>query len=150
MRSVLAVASFVAVLLTAQVAHAQTVGAASLTLSATSVTYGNTVHVAGVAAGAAPGEQVVLERADGEVWVEEARGVTDEAGAFAIELTATTAGLFRARTEQSGLVSEPVLLEVVPKVRVKLARGRAFVGARLTARVRPSSYRGTASIAVTN
>jgi L,D-transpeptidase catalytic domain/Putative peptidoglycan binding domain len=150
MRSVLAVAAFVAVLSTGQVAYAQTVGAVSLTLSPASVTYGKHVRAVGVAEGAAPGEQVLLERATGELWVEAARGVTDEAGGFAIELTATSGGLFRARTELGGAVSEPLLLEVVPAVRVKLARGRAFVGARLTARVRPSSYTGTASIAIRN
>src|SRR5262245_40088705 len=104
MRSVLAVAVFVAVLWAAQAAHAQSVVAVSLALSDTSVTYGDHVRAVGLAEGAAAGEQVVLERATGELWVEEARGVTDEAGGFAIEFTARSGGLFRARTELGEIV----------------------------------------------
>ena len=95
-----------------------------------------------------PGEQVIIERAEGETWLEEARGPTDAAGSFRVDLPALRGGFYRARAEVSGAVSEPVLLEVLPRIRVTVARGRAFVGARLTARIRPTSYTGNVSIAV--
>ena len=95
-----------------------------------------------------PGEQIVIERADGEAWLEEARGPTDAAGSFLVDLPALRGGFYRARAEVSGAVSEPVLLEVLPRIRVTVARGRAFVGARLTARIWPTSYTGSVSIAV--
>ena len=148
MRCVLSALVAVAVLVATPVAHAQSTAVVTLTLSPASVTYGEPVQATGHVELGASGEQIVIERADGEAWLEEARGPTDAAGSFLVDLPALRGGFYRARAEVSGAVSEPVLLEVLPRIRVTVARGRAFVGARLTARIRPTSYTGSVSIAV--
>jgi lipoprotein-anchoring transpeptidase ErfK/SrfK len=148
MRRALLALLALSVLAAAPVARGQGGATVSLTLSAASVTYGERVVATVLVQPAVPGEQVVLERAEGETWLEEARATPDAAGRVAIELEAERGGLVRARVEPSGAVSEPVLLEVAPAIRVTAARGRAFVGARLEARIQPSSYAGQVSIAI--
>jgi hypothetical protein len=148
MRSALLAVVLLAVLAGASAAHAQDTPVVTLSIAQASVTYGDRV-LAGVQVDpVSPGEAIVVERADGDAWVEEARGTTDAAGGFAVEFAATSGGLYRARAEVSGAVSEPVALEVVPRVRVTAARGRAFVGARLVARIKPATYSGVVSVAV--
>jgi lipoprotein-anchoring transpeptidase ErfK/SrfK len=148
MRCALSAVVAVAVLLAAPVAHGQSSAVATVTLSVSSATYGDPVQASGSVQLGTAGEQVVIERADGEAWLEEARGPTDAVGGFVVELRALRGGYYRARAEVSGAVSEPALLEVLPRIRVTAASGRAFVGARLTARIRPSSYSGAVSIVV--
>ena len=148
MRCVLSTLVLIAALVATSVAHAQTAAVVTFALSPASVTYGDPVQATGQVELGTPGEQVILERAEGETWLEEARGPTDAAGSFRVDLPALRGGFYRARAELSGAVSEPVLLEVLPRIRVTVARGRAFVGARLTARIRPTSYTGNVSIAV--
>ena len=82
MRCVLSTLVLVAVLVATSVAHAQTTAVVTLALSPASVTYGEPVQATGQVELGTPGEQVILERADGETWLEEARGPTDAAGGF--------------------------------------------------------------------
>jgi lipoprotein-anchoring transpeptidase ErfK/SrfK len=131
-----------------QEARGQSVATVSLALSSESATFGERVTATGRVEPAAAGEILVLERLDGETAAELGRALTDATGSFTADFEASRSGPLQARLLSSGAVSVPVGLEVVPAVELRALRGRAFVGARLVARVRPASYAARVTIVV--
>jgi PKD repeat protein len=125
---------------------AQTV---SLTLASARVVYGSSVAAAGIVTPAEEGVAVVLERLNalGE-WEAVATAATDAAGAFAVSFQALARGPIRARLAETGAISGEQALSVVPRVELNSPRGRAFLGAILTANVAPTTYTGRVLITV--
>lgn len=120
----------------------------SLSVSAPRVDFGEHVQLEGSVQPIAAGQEVVIEQLQGSLWVELARTTTDTAGSFAVDLAPTSSGSLRARLLVSGVSSEAVPLDVMPRVSVKPASGLAFRGVRITARVAPSSYAARAIVLV--
>jgi N-acetylmuramoyl-L-alanine amidase len=117
---------------------AQTV---SLALAAGRVVYGSSVAAEGIVAPAEEGLAVVVERLNGlGAWEALATAATDAAGAFAVSFVPAGRGPVRARLEETGATSGEQALSVVPKVVLNSPRGRAFLGAVLTANVAPTAY----------
>jgi hypothetical protein len=114
----------------------------SLALSTTAATYGDRVVASGQLQPAAAGDAVVLELAGPDGVRQLASGTVDAAGTYVVEFEAVAGGAVQARAPGSGAASEPVALTVVPKVSVEAGKGRAFLGATVTVRVRPVSYHG--------
>ena len=125
---------------------AQTV---SLALAAGRAVYGSSVSAQGIVAPAEEGLAVVVERLNTlGAWEALATATTDAAGAFAVPFTAAGRGPIRARLEETGALSGEQALSVVPRVDLNSPRGRAFLGAILTANVAPAAYTGRVLITV--
>jgi hypothetical protein len=120
----------------------------TLTLSTVSAVHGDAVVAAGQLQAPTGAQEVVVEVSAGDTWLELARTITDATGSFTTEFEATRGGLVRARTVMPEVLSSPIYLEVIPDVGLRAAPGRAFVGARVQARVRPATYEGRVSIVV--
>ena len=120
----------------------------SLSASAARVEYGDRVQLAGSIQPVAAAQEIVIEQLSGYGWTELARTTTDMSGAFDVDLVPVTTGSVRARVLPVGAVSDAVLLDVVPKVSIKPAHGRAFAGIKISARIAPSSYAARAVVLV--
>ena len=125
-----------------------TTDAPTLVLAKSTAPYRSSVRVSGTVAGAGAGTEIVVEIANGDGWAQLATTQTDSSGAFGTVLEATRSGKVRARNALSGAVSAEVPLEVTPLVKVTTRPGRAFGGAKLSARVSPASYAGRVTIVV--
>jgi PKD repeat protein len=121
----------------------------TLTLASARVVYGSPVAAAGIVAPAEEGIAVVLERLNalGE-WEALATAATDTAGTFVVSFAARARGPIRARLKETGAISGEQALSVVPRVDLNSPRGRAFLGAILTADVAPTAYAGRVLITV--
>lgn len=112
-----------------------------LALSASSVEYADTIVASGSVAQAGEGDEIVVELLSDGVLRRLGTAALGPDGAFSVELPAVAGGLVQARDPTSGTVSEPVALEVRPRVDVRATRGKAFHGAVLHIRVAPLDYR---------
>jgi hypothetical protein len=119
----------------------------TLALPAGTLVYGKTVAVSGTFAPAQEGVTIVLELDAGSGWETLATTATDAAGAFSASFSARL-GTLRARAQASGKTSANHALAVMPRITLRRASGRAFLGARLTAEIEPASYAETVSISV--
>jgi hypothetical protein len=121
-----------------------------LTFSLTSshVEFGRRVVVTGAAGPAMASADVVVDVDRGAGPIELARTVADPLGNFTASFVAGQGGEITVRVPTVALVSDPQTLDVVPRVRVRVAAGRAFFGARVVVRVRPASYAGTIALSV--
>ncbi len=120
----------------------------SLSASVARVEYGDRVQLAGSVQPVAAAQEIVIEQVSGYGWTELARTTTDMSGAFDVDVVPMTTGSIRARVLPVGAASEAVPLDVVPKVSVKPAHGRAFAGIKVSARIVPSSYAARAVVLV--
>jgi hypothetical protein len=114
----------------------------ALRLSERSIPYGREVVARGRASPAGQGLAVVVEQQQGSSWVRVATARTRESGAFSVKFAPERGGAVRARLVESGAVSPDVRLRVRPLVRVSVAEGRAFLGAKARIRIRPATYEG--------
>ena len=134
--------------LTAPAASAQSTPAVSLVLEQARAVYGTPVAVTGRVEPVAAGETVVLELLRDGGATELVRAVTDVNGTFAADVKPEQSGAVQARLLSSGAASAPAVFELLPAIQFVSARGRAFVGGTLVARIRPASYSGRASVVV--
>lgn len=121
----------------------------TITVSSASATYGEAVTLSGTAdTGGVPGTVEIQQRADGGGWRGVVAVATDAAGNWSTVISAARS--VRLRAISSGQPSAEAALSVKPLLTApgRIA-GPTLVGARLTASVQPTTYSGTASIAVT-
>ncbi len=134
------------VVLTAAPAAA-TAATLGLSLTASTVTYGNSLSASGRLAPAAAGT-VYLERQSGTTWT---RIGTDglTSGSWAIRVTPDEPMTIRARMSDGSAVSRSVTVGVRPRLIVTTPRAtRPFVGSTLRVQVRPAQWSGRARISV--
>ncbi len=152
MRGVLALLVAVAVAALAATADAGTsdpdAGSVTIGLSRLVAVHGDEVVASGAVQPSFAGQEIVLQVSITEGWSEVARAVTDEQGAYSVTFTADRSGAIRALVPASGASSDPVDLLVSPHVSVSAKRGFAYVGAQLSASIRPAAYSGRVSITV--
>jgi N-acetylmuramoyl-L-alanine amidase len=117
-------------------------------LSSPTAEWGERVTVTGAASPGLAGAEIVLELDTGDSPLEVARTIADALGGFSASFVAERSGTVTARVPTAAVSSEPQELAVVPRVRVQVKRGRAFVGAPVTARVEPASYAGKVKVIV--
>jgi hypothetical protein len=110
--------------------------------------YGTRAIVRGRVLPASVDVNLAIELRTPHGWVRVARARTVREGRFASSFVARRGGRLRAVVLATGVSSTPVRLRVRPKVQLVASPGRAFVGARLVARVAPASYDGTAEVVV--
>jgi lipoprotein-anchoring transpeptidase ErfK/SrfK len=124
------------------------VSAVTLGLSTTLASYGDEVVATGQIVPAEPGQEVLLQLETGSGPAEVGRSFSDDQGAFSLAFTPPVGGTVRAVLAATGASSLPVELAVVPRISVAVEPGTAYLGARMTARVRPATYAGEVSVTV--
>lgn len=122
--------------------------ALTLALARRKLVFGGSTAASGALDPAEAGVAVVIEQRRDGSWHTLATPSTDGAGRFAATLSPARSGRVRARIASSGTASPSVGLRVTPRVRLSRSPGRAFLGAPLTARVRPLSYAGAVVVTV--
>ena len=121
--------------------------AVTLALSADEAVWGDRVTASGAVTGVEPGALVSLERLDGATWLPLGAVAVDEAGAYSFPFVPQSGGPLRARIDPD-VVSAEAALTLSPRATVRAKPGVAYVGARMTVRVRPLSYAGRIVVSV--
>jgi hypothetical protein len=120
----------------------------ALRLSDSSIAFGGQIAARGRVSLSEQGLAVALEQRRGSSWVRVATARTGTSGAFAATFRPEQGGPVRARLVDHGATSPEVKLGVRPLIRVSIADGLAFLGARAKIRIRPAAYDGRVTMRV--
>ncbi|MGH2730440.1 MAG: L,D-transpeptidase family protein [Actinomycetota bacterium] len=121
-------------------ARAQTAGV-TLKASRTTITYGTAVVLSGKVTPQHPGEQVQIVNEAGEVV---AQALTDEQGRYSVRYA--PAAITTLRAQWLAALSDPVEIQVKPRLRVKLRSVRLFSKSRISGTIAPAHEGGRVTV----